>query len=381
MTADGDGHDKGPEHHDSHGPGVPPPPPAPAGFPGPFGHFAPPPAPKPGVIPLRPLDLGDIFGGLFATVRQYWRPLYALTLAVLGGAFLICAAAAAAGAAAVWGALDDVFSAAGDPSAALDGRGPQLIVAGTVVGVVWLVVILCATAALHSVCTVVVSRAVTGAPATAGDVWREARPHLNSVLGTQLRVGLLLAALIIVGYAAAIGIFAVSLAGAMNGGGPGAAGVIGFLFALLLALASICAVVFFSVRFSFAPASAVLEQCSGRTAMGRSWRLVQGSWWRVCGITLLVGIVVATVGQVLQYAVLLIGALGMAVLQPNAQEIGPVGAALGVGALMGVSLLLSLLTEPFARLTLALLYVDVRIRREGLDLALATAAGLPPHRP
>lgn len=376
MTADG----KGPEQHDNHGPGVPPPPPAPAGFPGPFGHFAPPPAPKPGVIPLRPLDLGDILGGLLATVRQYWRPLYALTLAVLGGAFLICAAAAAAGAAAVWGTLDDVFSAAGDPSAALEGRGSQLLLAGGVVGAVWLLVILYATAALHSVCSVVVSRAVTGAPATAGEVWREARPHVHSVLGTQLRVGVLLAGLILVGYAAAIGLFAVSLAGAMNGDGPGAAGVIGFLFAMLLGLACIGAVVFFSVRFSLAPASAVLEKSSGGTAMGRSWRLVQGSWWRVFGITLLVGVIVALVGQVLQYAVLLVGALGVAIWQPNAQDIGPVGAALGVGALTGVSLLLALLTEPFARLTLALLYVDVRIRREGLDLALATAAGVPPHR-
>lgn len=383
MTADnGDpkGHEPGPEQHADGGPGVPPPPPPPPGFPGPFFAYGPPPAPKPGVIPLRPLDVGEILGGLFATIRRYWRPLYGLTLALLGGAFLICAAVAAAGAATVWGPVEDLFLNDG-PQHAVGGHLPALIATGTAVAAVWLLVLLYATAALHAVCTVVVSHAVTGSPATAGQVWREARPRVLPVAGVQLLTGLLLGALILVGYALAVGLVVLSLAGSLNGEGPGAAGIVGILVAVVLALAFLGSGVLLAVRFGLAPAAAVLEGAPAGTAMRRSWRLVRGSWWRVFGITLLVGLIVAMIGQILQYAALLVGLGGAAVLQPSEEDIGPVVAAVGLGGVLGVSVLLSVLTEPFARLTLALLYVDLRIRNESLDLALATSAGLPPHRP
>lgn len=38
------------------------------------GWTPPPPPPQPGVIPLRPLGLGDLLGGGFSAFRRYWKP-------------------------------------------------------------------------------------------------------------------------------------------------------------------------------------------------------------------------------------------------------------------------------------------------------------------
>src|SRR5262249_56585201 len=44
----------------------------------------------------------------------------------------------------------------------------------------------------------------------------------------------------------------------------------------------------------------VLEGSGPVDALRRSWPLVRGSWWRIFGITLLAGIVVAFIGGILQ---------------------------------------------------------------------------------
>lgn len=392
------------------GPGLPPPPPPPPGYaagthgaPGPWpggpaapaahgvppgahgwgsGPFpqGPPPAPEPGVIPLRPLFLGEILSGVFRTLRRYAGQIYGLTFALLGVAALVCAVAAAVGSAVVWGTISEVFADVDDPHAD-GGELATLIVAGAAVGLIWLLVGLYTTAALNSVYTIVVSHAVTGDKVTSGQVWSRSRPRVLPVIGTQLLTGLLLGGLLLAGYLVIAVVVAVSVAGSFGDGGSGAAGVLGIVFAVLLGLALVAGVLFFTVRLSLAPSATVLERTSPGTAIGRSWRLVRGSWWRVFGITLLVGVIVGMVQQIVQYVLLIIGSLSMAAAQQGPGQLD-VGASLaGAGFILAGTLLVSALTMPVGHLTSTLLYVDLRIRNESFDLNLAAAAGLPPHRP
>ena len=46
------------------------------------------PPPKPGVIPLAPLGLGDVLGGAFSTMGRYWKQLFGMAAALYGGAAL-----------------------------------------------------------------------------------------------------------------------------------------------------------------------------------------------------------------------------------------------------------------------------------------------------
>lgn len=54
--------------------------PAPAGWQQP--HWGAPPSPKPGVIPLRPLGVGEILDGAVSTMRAHWRTVLTISFAV-----------------------------------------------------------------------------------------------------------------------------------------------------------------------------------------------------------------------------------------------------------------------------------------------------------
>jgi hypothetical protein len=131
--------------------------------------------------------------------------------------------------------------------------------------------------------------------------------------------------------------------------------------------------VFLTVRWALAAPALVLEKASVLTALRRSWRLTGGSFWRVLGIVLLTGIIVA-IGQ----GALSIPFSGLSELVPE----GPPGATLGptVGRLLvsGIGGIVSgAVFYPFSAAVSALLYIDLRMRREALDVRLAQSLAEP----
>jgi hypothetical protein len=106
----------------------------------------------------------------------------------------------------------------------------------------------------------------------------------------------------------------------------------------------------------------VLENERPARALARSWRLVTGSFWRVFGITLLAGIIVAIAGAILQLPFTVLGGLsGSGMAETVIIVIGAIAAGT--------------VTRPITAGVTVLLYVDMRMRKEGLDLALRTASG------
>jgi hypothetical protein len=124
--------------------------------------------------------------------------------------------------------------------------------------------------------------------------------------------------------------------------------------------------IFLTVRFLLWPGSAVVEGHRGLTPLRRSWRLVRGETWRTLGAVLLAGLVLLGAAFVL-FTMLFAIFLGTG---------GPVTESLlrSVVLWTGVaSALLLSATLPLAELVIALLYVDARVRKEGL--AFDTLAG------
>jgi hypothetical protein len=126
----------------------------------------------------------------------------------------------------------------------------------------------------------------------------------------------------------------------------------------------------------------VLEGIGPVDGLRRSWQLVRGSWWRVLGITLLAGIVVAIIGFILQLPFSIVSSLaggggsgGFTMFNAGS---GTVGAAaptvLGVAISAIGSIIAATCTRPISAGVTVLLYTDMRIRREGLDIALNQAA-------
>jgi hypothetical protein len=100
------------------------------------------------------------------------------------------------------------------------------------------------------------------------------------------------------------------------------------------------------VRWYFAPQAVVLDGRHGMGALQRSAELVTGTWWRVAGITLLVGISVAIASQLV--------ALPFEVWAKAADS----KAIQLVGEIVA-----SVVTAPFQALMLTLLYFDLLARR------------------
>jgi hypothetical protein len=111
------------------------------------------------------------------------------------------------------------------------------------------------------------------------------------------------------------------------------------------------------VRMTFAPTVLVVEGIRGPKALGRSWRLAGGHFWRLAGTLLLAGLIAGVVSSVLtvptEFAALGLGENGWPVR------------ALG-------SSLATVLVTPFSTLITVLLYFDLRIRKEGYDIEVLT---------
>ncbi|MGW7517161.1 hypothetical protein ACWGJ2_16375 [Streptomyces sp. NPDC054796] len=347
------------------------------GGPGPYGAGPPPPyAPKPGVIPLHPLGVGDLLGAVFSTVGRYWKQLYGLTFALMGAALVAGAVVVGGALAVVWGTVDEVFRDVDHPEADGD-QLLTLISAGVIAALLLIAIGVYVMSALTAAHAVTVSHAVTGHPLTLGALWRQTRPRVPSVVGVQLLRALIVCGLLAVGYGTVIGMIVGTIASAGESSMTGIT-VVAVLAGVLVFLGVAVAGTYLYVRYALAPSAAALEGTGAGASMSRSAVLVKGAWWRVLGITMLIAIIVAIVDQMVQYAVVFLGIFSAAAAGQDPH----IGSMITVFAMMVVLLVLgSVLTVPFPYVAATLLYVDRRIRREGFDLTLAASAGLPPHRP
>ncbi|MFI5973717.1 glycerophosphoryl diester phosphodiesterase membrane domain-containing protein [Streptomyces sp. NPDC051452] len=337
------------------------PPPGPGGY-GAWGYGGwggPPPAAKPGVIPLRPLGVGEILDGAVSTMRTHWRTVLGISLAVslLVETTLVL----------VQGLLmNDITQASFDSRDAstddiLRALRDSLIGTGLIT-VISTIAVLISTALL----TTITSRAVLGKPVGIGEAWREARPQIPRLFGLLLLIGLIVVGLGVAGTLP--GILVLTL-----GGGDGAG-------AALLALGILAAIVvggWLMIRLYLATPALMLERQGIVKSMSRSTKLVRGSWWRVFGIVLLTGLITNIVASLVSIPFALVGAAagGDAMGNLFGTAGGHVGWTFliirGIGSLVGTAL-----TLPISAGVTVLLYIDQRIRREALDLELARAAGV-----
>ncbi len=316
---------------------------------------------KPGVIPLRPLGVGEILDGAVTTIRRNPGPMLGLSVIVAIITQLV-------GLAGNWVILGDIQDLASVPETAtaseVFGAMTGLFAATAVI----LLVSWVATVILTGVLTVVVGRAVLGQHLSTAQAWAMARPRLLRLLLLTLVFALIVAAPLLV---------ATLFTGVVvaSGSGPG-----GGALATLMVLIAIPATIWLYVRYTLATPALMLEstQTAGGVsraigiglALRRSAELVRQSWWRVFGILLLIWLIAFIVGQVVQVP-FSIPYLFVDPFDPEAM------ASLGMLALSALGGVVSTaIVAPFLAAATALLYVDRRIRREGLDIDLARAAGV-----
>ncbi|MFD8870733.1 glycerophosphoryl diester phosphodiesterase membrane domain-containing protein [Streptomyces sp. NPDC059590] len=352
--------------HPGNAPAPPPTPPTGPAGPASYGNWGrgwtqPPPAARPGVIPLRPLSVGEILDGAVSTLRAHWQPVLCVSLVVA-----LIAQGVTTAATGLWFRDANGLDALGNnPDQTLRetlsdlGQAMKSSAVPLAAGIL-------GTLVTTALLTVVIGRAVLGRPVSLGEAWRDARPRLLQLCGLLLLMPALVAVTLTAGLAPGLLLIAT---GAEDEGAA---------LAMLGGLAAAVAALWLWIRYSLAAPALMLEKRGIGAAMRRSAKLVRGAWWRVLGIQLLALLIAVVISAVIEVPTSLVG---MAVGGDNAMdwlsgESATVSwtflVVIGIGGVIG-----STITLPIAAGITALIYVDQRIRREALDVELASAAGIP----
>ncbi|OZM75183.1 hypothetical protein CFN78_03215 [Amycolatopsis antarctica] len=266
----------------------------------------------PGVIPLRPLAIGEILEGAIGTMRRHPG-------LVFGVSFVIVALTQLLGLLLLGTVFEDArtlppLSAQPTPDEALAQLGASVRLLSLT-----MIVTIPSQTLLSGFLTVVVGKAVLGKPVKLDEVWSETRARLLPLFGLT------------VVYTVLVGV-----------------GVILFLVPGI----------WIGVLLALATPALVLERGTIGAAVTRSRLLVAGMWWRVFAV-LAVALVLATVaGMVIQWPFDLLAGNGFG---------GAVLSTVG-GTVAGA------ITQPFAALVTALVYLDQRMRKENMHHQLTRIA-------
>lgn len=141
-------------------------------------------AAKPGVIPLRPLGVGEILDGAVSTMRAHWRTVLGISLAVAVVTQIMTVLLQGL-------VLTDIDTTAlNDPGASLDELGDALGNSLLVTGVI-LAITLLGTIVATALLTTVTSRAVLGKPVSTAQAWADARAQLPKLFGLTALIALI----------------------------------------------------------------------------------------------------------------------------------------------------------------------------------------------
>lgn len=301
---------------------------------------------KPGIVPLRPLQLGDILDGAVKAVRFNPRSMVGMSALVLA-VFLVPSAALG-----VWATrvAADVLRTSGPEAEAFIGV-PSSLIQVIFTGL--------ATVLLSGLLTQVVGQAVLGRKPDIGATWRSTRGRLLSLVAVNLLTGLFT----LVSTALLIGPGVLLLVNDNTG-----AGVILLLLGILALVAVALSV---STKISMAGPAIVLEGHGVLDGLRRSFALTRGAaFWRILGITLLAGLLAGIAGSLLGLPFTIVGVAIAAFAGLDTQD----GQTIVTFVSHLSALLSGAITTPFAAAVTALLYIDRRMRLEALDVVLLREA-------
>jgi hypothetical protein len=142
----------------------------------------------------------------------------------------------------------------------------------------------------------------------------------------------------------------------------GALFVLWFTYSLVVGIGLVLLLVpgiWLGVAFAVSVPALLLERIGPFAALGRSFRLVRGRWWASFGTVLVGFVLVWIIATIVQAIVLAVPTL----IADENRVVFAVSTVIGgtVGSIM---------TLPYTAAVITLMYFDLRVRKEGLDLQL-----------
>lgn len=298
-----------------------------------------------GIIALKPLGIGDFFDGAFRAIRHNPRVMIGLTAVIVAVTNLLVAIPLSTAIAQI------------DTTSTVAPTDAELL------SVFGLLAALIPAAVLQSLALVVltgllllsVSQSVVDRKLGMGELWRRGRGRLLPLVGWS-----------ILQTVASSLLFALALA-------PGVTLLVleeyigGAVLLFLLVLGAGLVGVWLFVMLSLVPALIVVERMGVFASLRRSFVLVRGAFWRTLLVIFLAALLTGAVSQVLALPLGFAGGLLSATLATDTNAVLVINVVVTViGGSVG-----AIIAMPFYSAVVALLYIDRRIRTEGLDVALA----------
>ncbi|MCR2810219.1 MULTISPECIES: hypothetical protein [unclassified Microbacterium] len=313
------------------------------------------PASRAGIIPLHPLTFGIILGRSFAALRQNPRVLLGFALCVQTAAYLLVLLGVGAVAVASFTRLDTLREGTDEFEAVMAGSIALTSITALVLG-------LAAGALGVIVQGVVVSEVAHAAVAeklTLRALWQRVKPVGWRLIGYSLL--LTLAVLVLIGIVAvaiiAVGVAALPLAVALT---------------ILVILSAIPLALWLTTKLLLVPATIILEQATIRGAIARSWVLIRGRFWAALGTIVIISLTFGALSQVISipFSFLTTGLTTIISPTGDPEPSAIIGMLVALVLTQVVTLLIQSVAVVVQGTATALIYIDCRMRREGLDIDL-----------
>ena len=328
------------------------------------------PASRPGIIPLQPLSFGTVLGRSFSALRHNPRVLLGFALVVQVLATLLVVAVVAGTSFWAFSRLQNIPTTSPDYDTITAGSVGIVLVVSGLAGLV--------AAALQTLVQAVVvmdvARGAVAERAPLRELWQNVKPVLWRLIGYTL----LLTAALVLGIGIVVGIVI---------GVSTLSPLAGILLTVLAVLGAIPLLLWLSTKLLLTAPAIVLEHATIRGGIARSWRLSRGRFWPMLGVLVIVQVIFSAVAYAISMPFSLLGSLAGSVIAPtgdaNTQTIITMVVALALPEM--VSLVVGSVSAVVQATAASLLYIDARMRKEGLDLDLlsyverrdAGGAGLP----
>jgi hypothetical protein len=303
------------------------------------------------------MTLGTILGASFRVLRRNPRPVFGLALLIEGITVVASAGVIALVFVNTFARLTNATSAGAADKIANGSIGLLLLAYA-----VPITLGVCGMAIGQGIFSIEVARGTLGEKLTLGGLWRRAKGRLGALIGwfwaiVGIVLGVYIVFVILVVIAVAIG----------TTGSVAVAVILGILFFLGVIVLG----VWLATKLSLVPAALMIERLPLRRAIGRSWSLTRGYFWRTFGIELLVIFIINTATSVVTAPLELIYIAVASLFNQTENQSTAIIIAVIVGV---VSVILVVVLGAVAAVvqaaTYALIYIDLRIRKEALDVDL-----------
>lgn len=310
-----------------------------------------PPAREP-FVPLRPLTLGQILSGAIRALRSN-------TAVAVGPAILVSVAATVTASALSWFVVDPTVDAVGS-SSATPGTYRWLVDygAGLISWILLQSAVLTAGIWQQGVAASLVTHAVVGRRLTTGGL----RRRTHGTWAPQTAWAAIVFTTLLTGGLAAVAIIGVTAPGGFGG----------WLVGASVHILCLVALAWLGTRLAVVPSVIAVERETVRGAVRRSWRLTRRSFWRTFGTRVLAFAMIWLATMLITVPFALLTQLLSGLLAGNG-DMGDLLTIEGISSfvLAVASAVIGAIGLVITTSTDALVYLDLRMRQEGLDLELA----------